>query len=165
MSNRPVPATAEGMPADLVADLARRLAAARQREEALDLKGTAASRRKDTTQEIYFKSAGRHAADEVNCLRDLIASTEAQSLLGAAAQLADAIGRNDYLRPADDHPDGRAIERLLFSVLRVIEGHIGSTLEDAFGFDLASRNLDPWAPVEARLEKIGAELATEGNAR
>lgn len=150
---------------DEVLTLGLRLGAAMRRREELDERSSDAKRAKKLSAEGYYDQAGEHSTDEIDSLRDMLTAVRAQSLTGAAVHAAEALSRVATLW--DQFPDEhrtyalkrevRAIERLLYSVLAVVDYVADRKLADVVTPDYGSRYLDPWVPVEGRLKAIESD--------
>lgn len=169
MPNASVPAASEAVPADMIDELLAlgiRLGAAIREEENLQSRSGAARRAKKLSAETYLDHAAEHVSDEVYALRDMIASVKATSLAGAAVQLAEALARVDMVwdqfpQEAETYrikQDVRVINRLLYSVLDLVDGLAERKLAEIVTPDFGSPYLNPWVPVEARC----GELKTGG---
>jgi hypothetical protein len=115
----------------------------------------------DGSRQIYLDEAGRNCSDRAATFRDMIAAEKATSLTGAAIQLVEALNRVDLLGSEEtaDRAELRAVNRLLYSVLDVVDGFAHRKLTEILpGTD--NRHLDPWRPVEERLEQIRAGAAS-----
>lgn len=166
MPNDTVSATATGLPegTDEVLALAARLGAAMRREEDLQVRASAAKRAKKLSAETYLDHAAEHSTDEIYALRDMIASVKATSLAGAAIQVAEALARVDMVwdqfpQEAETYrikQDVRVINRLLYSVLDLVDGLAERKLAEIVTPEFGSPYLNPWVPVEARCGKLKA---------
>lgn len=148
--------TAPGFPeiGDEVVALGMRLGEAYRRRDRLELRQTES--RNDATPETYFKHAAQDASDIVNVLRDTISVVKATTPAGAAIQIAEALARLDLLGDGSNSGDLRAVHRLLYSALDVVDGLADRKLADNVTPDYDNRHVDPWRPVEQRLAEIGA---------
>lgn len=127
----------------------------------IEEKQAEAHRSGDTTAEIYYASAAKHAYDEALAARAAIPHRKAKSLLGAAVHLSTALRILDLLQ--DELPDPltfnarryhREIIKCLFSALDAVEKNSRAKLEDVIHPDWCGRHQDPWVPVEDRLAAI-----------
>ncbi len=108
----------------------------------------------------YFEKAAEHQFDACLAIRELIANTKAASLLGAAIQVVEINRQFCDLWDRFPHMEGyegyenqksrRAIERMIYSILGVIDQNMPSRLSDVLYPDYVSKHVDPWAPVEQR---------------
>jgi len=139
--------------------LGKQLSAAISANEKYDRKRTQASRTEDHSGECYYKAARLDAYDQVLALRQLLTSTEAKSLQGAALQISEAMNRASSLhdlnaeRNSECDAELRAIDRLLWSALNALKALTANRLPDTVSL-LVGNYLDPWRPVERQLRSI-----------
>lgn len=138
---------------DEVVALGKRLGDAYRRREHLEERQSES--RNNVTPETYFKHAAEDASDIVNVLRDAISVAKATTPAGAAIQIAEAIARLDLLDDGSESSERRAVHRLLYSALDVVDGLADQKLANMVTLDYDNRHLDPWRPVEQRLASIG----------
>jgi hypothetical protein len=106
---------------------------------------------------LYIKVEENHLDDEAEAVREMLSYTKATSLLGAAAQVIQAMVCATRLYEAIGEPSHRSgqlnrqIARLLYSVLDVIEAELGQPLTPMIGFEMTNPHLNPWLPSEDRL--------------
>lgn len=149
---------------DEVLALGARLGAAMRQEEDLLHRTSIAKQEKKYSAKVYLNGAAEHCADEIYTLRDMIASVRAKSLAGAAVQIAEALARVDLVwdQIPETHEtyrvkqDMRAINRLLYSALGVVDNLAEQKLADVVTPDFGSRYCDPWQPVEERCNELKA---------
>ena len=128
-----------------IVDLAVRLGASLEKYDRIDAQPVT-----DDTRH-WAREATSHAYDESEALRDVIASLQARSPVGANVQIAAAIDRFDMLwdqfpTEAKDYRvemHARALRRLLHSALDFYDGISVQKLED-IAPTLGSRWCNPW---------------------
>jgi len=147
--------------ADEVAALGARLSAAYAAADRLELKRIKAHEADETPITFTLSNAELHVADDIEALRSMIAISQATSLGGAAVQITEVLNRidaiadlsgNDHDMQAERAEELRAVNRLLCSVLRVLDGAADQKLAD-FAPLLERSNLDPRLPIAKRPRK------------
>ncbi|MBM0205670.1 hypothetical protein JNW90_23645 [Micromonospora sp. STR1s_5] len=141
-------------PQDEVVAIGKRLGVVYRRREHLERRQF--ETRNDATPQTYFKEAAENASDIVNVLRDAISVVKATTPAGAAIQIAEAIARLDLLGDGSENGELRAVHRLLYSALDVVDGLADQKLAENVTPDYDNCHVDPWRPVEQRLAEIGA---------
>jgi len=172
MPNNHVRAAAEGMPNDdPAAKIGMELIASMARDEALQV----ASYEHKRSSNNLFDIAMEHEQDRSYALRDLLSTTKATTLTGAAFQLCEAVSRVDIIR--DQYPedamgyrakqDIRVVMRLLYSAIDVIDGLMSPKLTDLaptyLGANISPWN-DPYEETERRLRADEERAAKKGGA-
>ena len=156
---------------DEVVSLGAKLDKSSKREDDIFYKKCAAFHSKKHTAEIYYEEAHLNSTDETEILRDAISMTQAKTLSGAAIQIADIWIRFSHIidlcgarkKTYEMNREIRAVQRLLFSALGVVDGLADQKLEVAVPH-LANTHLNPWTPVEKRIDKIEQESKSDSTA-
>jgi len=147
---------------DEVAVLGSQLSAALEAADRFEEKADAARNAKDISEELFYQKAANHAFDEVYVLRSMLTVRQANTLCGAAVQITEALSLLDTLagpvggneaEETQRNNDLRAINRLLYSVLKVIDRAAEQKLA-VVAPQLGNGHCDPWIPVEEQLRKI-----------
>ncbi|MBU1402521.1 MAG: hypothetical protein KKC90_15775 [Alphaproteobacteria bacterium] len=164
--NAPVRAAAEGMPTksperDPVFDIAVQLGRAERSREELDLRAV-----RDRPNRYVFAGQAQNEQDRVDTLRAAISQHKATSLEGAAVQIAEALVVADFLNEwvREDALDGsevshaqrdyRALQRLLFSALDVVEAATGRKMADLGLQAFRNPSLSPWVQADDKLKAM-----------
>ena len=140
--------------------IAHAAAQAHKRSILCDTKAAEARKAGDKTSAIYFGNAQDEAWDISYQLRRSLSCYEAQSALGAAVQLAEAISTLDLGCSSEggvNDEDKKMLDRLILSALRFLERQNGAGLEALDLGCLRNSNVDIWEPVENRLAELKAE--------
>ena len=92
------------------------------------------------------------------------AGLRATNLSAAAIQIAEAvrlIARYSMLQHEMDRENTlRAIDRLLYSALAVVNDLADQKLSDVVGSGFDNSHLDPWVPVEQRCDELKTGAST-----
>ncbi|WP_182422312.1 hypothetical protein [Aureimonas sp. ME7] len=141
-----------------VIGLARLAAAFRTDWLSQDRRGRESRRALRVSEAGYYDEARENAHDGEDAVCDLISSTRAVSIEGAAVQIGLVINRLDEI--FDFIPDEfghrrdllhRRMARLLFSALSVVEQHSSESVAQLMWEGFPSSYLDPWVNVDERL--------------
>ena len=126
-------------------------------EEAADtLKG------RRSHSEYIMSRAGEHLMDRADVLIRALSTQPAESLAGAAVQLAAAMNLHTHVKYFEDPHDHdvRAIERLLASALNVLVAHAGLDRDGDGISRLAQGHLNTWRDPHSVLAEVEPSLRT-----
>jgi len=162
MSNDAARATAETL-SDEAVSIGQRLSEAMRLGDELENKLATQRSEKNLVATIYLETAASHAEDEQEMLREMLSIVKASSLAGAAIQIARAISLVDTICACSDESylqvrgDVRAINRLLFSALDVVDARADRRLSETVSVLFGNPHLNPWVPVEERRPDLSGE--------
>jgi hypothetical protein len=155
-------AAAPAEPEDPIIAIAHAAAKADAQCQDYEQKKLAAYRHKDRVSETYFNDASNDAYDLYCRLKSSMACYEAQSTVGAMAQLAEVfsiVGRAHSFEEGLTNDDKKTADRLILSALRFLERENGAGMEELGLGSLRNSNVDIWEPAENRVAAVKRDIS------
>lgn len=156
-----------GKSTDPILNLAAFIAAADKAVDECDRGRREARQAADGMAETYFETADNHHTSRYFMLKEALSCHEAKTLEGAMVQAAECYSTiddiiNHFNDPFALRKSKMAMERMLMSIIRVLEREAAIDLEGLGLSCLRCKNLDPWEEPAKRISLARGEINGEG---